>query len=246
MMTSTQAVATRTKNSNGGSSSSSSSSGVVVAADHLELVRRVAKKIARRLPSVVDIDDLVGAGTVGLMDAAQRFDPVKSGSFPGYAEIRIRGAILDHLRAMDWLPRSLRTKNRRVDDAERKLKSSLGRAPEANELAEFLGTSLRSIKNAGNGAGAVVSVEDLREDGFDSFEMETPAPGSALESRERAQRLTAAVSRLPERSRQLLALYYVEELTLKQIGAMFGITESRACQLHGQAINKLRVELCDA
>ncbi len=209
--------------------------------EHLPLVRRVAKKIARRLPSVVDLDDLVGAGTIGLMDAAQRFDAGRAETFPAYAEIRIRGAILDHLRAMDWLPRSVRARNRRLDEADRKLKHTLGHAPDSSELAGYLGVSARSV----GGVAGVVSVEDLREDGFDSFDGETPTPNQALELRERKQRLTAAIARLPLRTRQLLSLYYVEELTLKQIGMIFQITESRACQLHGQAIIKLRAELVD-
>ena len=155
------------------------------AAEHVDLVRKVAKRIARRLPSVVDVDDLVGAGAIGLMDAAQRYDVARCGHFAPYAEIRIRGAILDHLRAMDWLPRSMRAKNRRVDDAERRLKHTLGRAPEASELASFLGVSEQALAGVGGTAGAVVSVEDVRADGFDSFQVDAPAPNHALESRER-------------------------------------------------------------
>ena len=213
--------------------------------DHLPLVMKVAKKIARRLPTVVDVDDLIGAGTIGLMDAAQRFDPARAATFAPYAEMRSRGAILDHLRAMDWLPRSLRTKTRRVDDAERRLKSSLGRAPDTKEVASFLGVDESAIRGVGNGSGSVVSVEDLREDGFEGFDAQQPAPGAALESREKKARVAAAIAKLPERTRQILALYYVEELTLKQIGGLFGLTESRACQLHGQALAKLRTELAD-
>ena len=216
----------------------------VSAEGHLPLVRKVAKRIARRLPSVVEMDDLVGAGTIGLMDALQRFDPARAGGFPAYAEIRIRGAILDHLRAMDWLPRTLRTRTRRVDEAQRSLKSSLGRSPDTAELARHLGVSERAVASAGT--GAVVGVDDVRADGFEGFEVDGPAPGEALETRQRHQRLAQAIAQLPLRTQQILSLYYVEELTLKQIGAIFHLTESRACQLHGQAVAKLRAELVDA
>jgi RNA polymerase sigma factor for flagellar operon FliA len=194
---------------------------------------------------VVDIDDLVGAGAIGLMDAVTRFEPGRAQTFAAYAEIRIRGAILDHLRAMDWLPRSVRTKARRVDEAKRTLKNELGRTPETREVAEALGVSERVVASVEAGTGAVVSVEDVRSDGFEGFLTEAPAPGQALADRQRTARLAAAIARLPARIRQLLSLYYVEELTLKQIGTVFGITESRACQLHGQAVQKLKSELLD-
>ncbi|HEY4219775.1 MAG TPA: sigma-70 family RNA polymerase sigma factor [Myxococcota bacterium] len=194
-----------------------------VVESYLWLVRAVAKKIARRLPSAVDVEDLVGAGTLGLIDAANRFDPARPSTFPAYAEIRIRGAILDHLRQSDWLPRAARQQSRRAEDAERRLGSPIA-VPAA---------SVRSVH----------SVEDLREDGFEGFASEAPTANEHIERGERSARLGSALQKLTPRARLVLSLYYVEDLTLKQIGARFGITESRACQLHGNALDKLRGEL---
>lgn len=171
---------------------------------YLPLVERVAKRVARRLPCSVSLDDLVGAGSVGLIEAVKRFDPERAPSFAAYAELRIRGAILDHLRAVDWLPRSMRA----------------------------------SVKR-GESESAVVSVDD-RSDGFDGFAASSPSPSMAFEARERQTRLAAAIAALPARTRRVLALYYIDELTLKEVGEVLGVTESRACQLHGEAVMRLR------
>jgi RNA polymerase sigma factor for flagellar operon FliA len=186
-----------------------SSCTAVSVASHLPLVHKVAKRIARRLPRVVELGDLVAAGTIGLIDAAKRFDPKRAQSFDGYAQLRVRGAIFDHLREMDWLSRSQRA---RVNGDD----------------AAVLG---------------VVSVEDVRDDGFDGFAHDLPSPALAFDVRERNEKLGDAVAQLPKRSQEILALYYVEDLTLREIGVVFGITESRACQLHGQALAQLRAQL---
>lgn len=178
--------------------------------DHLHLVHRVVRRMARRLPRCVSADDLVSAGTLGLMDALTRYDTGRAASFAPYAEIRIRGAILDHLRAMDWLPRSA-----------------------------------RATVKAGDSDAAIVSVEDVREDGFDTFATTLPLPSSAIERAERKEQLARAIGRLSQRDREILALYYVEDLTLKQIGEVLNVTESRVCQLHGAAVTRLRRQLAD-
>jgi RNA polymerase sigma factor for flagellar operon FliA len=214
------------------------------AEDHLWLVERVAKKIARRLPPAVDVQDLIGAGTLGLLDAISRYDATRAGSFIGYAEIRIRGAILDHLRAMDWLPRSMRVQMRRTAEADRRLRNDLGRAPERAELASALGVDEEDA-SLDTPTFTMLSVEDLREGGFETSAVEETEPNHALERQERKARLTHAISALPLRHRQVLALYHVEELTLKQIGAIFGVTESRACQIHRHALSLLRTALLD-
>lgn len=171
---------------------------------YLPLVERVAKRVARRLPANVSLDDLVGAGSVGLIDAVKRFDPARAPSFAAYAELRIRGAILDHLRSVDWLPRSMRA----------------------------------SVKR-GESESAVVSVDD-HTIGFEAFADAGPSPSMAFEQRERQAGLAAAITQLPERSRRVLALYYIDELTLKEIGEVLGVTESRVCQLHSEAVQRLK------
>lgn len=178
--------------------------------EHLHLVQRVVRRLARRLPRCVATDDLMGAGTLGLIDAVNRYDHSRAASFQAYAEIRIRGAILDYLRVMDWLPRST-----------------------------------RATVKAGTSDAAVVSVEDVRDDGFDTFVAALPLPSSAVERSERKERLAQAIRQLPPRDRELLSLYYVEDLTLKQIGEVMKITESRVCQLHAAAVDRLRRQLAD-
>ena len=172
---------------------------------YLPLVERVAKRVARRLPRSVSLDDLVGAGSLGLIDAVKRFDPERAPSFAAYAELRIRGAILDHLRSLDWLPRSMRA----------------------------------SVKR-GESDAAVVSIDERDGVGFDGFAGSSPSPVTVLERREQRADLAAAIAQLPERTRRVLALYYVDELTLKEVGEVLGVTESRVCQLHGEAVLRLR------
>jgi RNA polymerase sigma factor for flagellar operon FliA len=172
---------------------------------YLPLVERVARRVARRLPRSVGLDDLVGAGSLGLIDAVKRFDSHRAQSFAAYAELRIRGAILDHLRTIDWLPRSMRA----------------------------------SVKR-GESEAAVISVDDRSGSGFEDFEAPSPSPASLVEQREARAALVTALGALPERTRRLMALYYVDELTLKEVGEVLGVTESRVCQLHGDAVNRLR------
>jgi RNA polymerase sigma factor for flagellar operon FliA len=181
---------------------------------HIPLVHKVAKRIARRLPHVVQLDELVSAGTLGLIDALTRFDPTRAQWFAQYAEIRIRGAILDELRHMDWLPRAERARVRRGEQAET--------------------------------LHAVVSIDDVREDGFDSVgSADDLSPSAGLEHSAKKQRLAAAIAALPHKQQQVLSLYYVEELTLKQIGELLGVTESRICQIHRAAVAALREEMLD-
>lgn len=175
---------------------------------YLPLVERVAKRVARRLPRSVSIDDLVGAGSLGLIDAVKRFSPERAPSFAAYAELRIRGAILDHLRSCDWLPRTMRA----------------------------------SVKR-GESEAAVVSVDDRDGMGFDAFASSAPSAPALLDHREQRAQLASAIALLPERTRRVLGLYYMEELTLKEIGEVLGITESRVCQLHSEAVARLKGSL---
>jgi RNA polymerase sigma factor for flagellar operon FliA len=179
---------------------------------YLPLVHRVAKKIARRVPHTVSLDELVSAGTLGLIDALRRFDAARAERFVAYAEIRIRGAILDELRSMDWLSRADRGRVRRG---------------EASAIS------------------GMISVEDAAVDGIEAFASDQDTVEAPLERRQRAQRLGQAIAGLPQKEQQILSLYYVEELTLKEIGGIFGVTESRVCQLHAQAVARLRTSLGD-
>jgi RNA polymerase sigma factor for flagellar operon FliA len=212
----------------------------VDASKHMGLVVKVAKKIARRLPRQVEVDDLVGAGALGLVDAARKFDASRA-SFEAYAELRIRGAILDYLRGLDFMPRSQRARARRIDEASRDLTAMNGRAPETRELAERTGLTEREVLSG----RIVASIVPMDSDALDQLSVDGRTPGEPLERRELRARLSQAIAQLPERTRRLLALYYVDEKTLKEIGTAFGVTESRACQLHSQAISKLRASMID-
>lgn len=211
---------------------------------HLHLVHRVARRIARRLPRDVSIDDLIGAGTIGLLAALTRYDDERADHFEYYAEVRIRGAILDELRAMDWLPRSVRRNVRRTAEAEHTLTGRLGRPPSEREVAEHLGGAPRRLPVALS--RAVVHLEDVREGGAEALPAQAEVPTTHLESDERRREVAAAIARLPMRDQQILSLYYVEELTMKQIGELMGITESRVCQLHTRLVERLRAFMFDA
>ncbi len=211
---------------------------------HLHLVHRVARRIARRLPRDVAIDDLIGAGTIGLLAALNRYDDERADHFEYYAEVRIRGAILDELRAMDWLPRSVRRSVRRAAEVEHTLTGRLGRLPTEREVADHLGGAPRRLPVALS--RAVVHIEDVREGGAEALPGIAVVPTIHLESHERRRDLAAAIARLPLRDQQILSLYYVEELTMKQIGELMGITESRVCQLHTRLVERLRVSMLDA
>lgn len=222
----------------------------VDASAHLALVRRVAQKIARRIPRQVEVDDLVGAGSLGLVDAARKFDPTRASTrtdggarspFEAYAEMRIRGAILDYLRGLDWMPRSHRARARRLEDASRDLSASLGRAPDVHELSQKTGVPERDVLSG----RIIASIVPMDAEALEQMSVDGRLPGEPMERRELRARLADAIGRLPERTRKLLAFYYVDELTLKEVGVRFGVTESRACQLHSQAITKLRADMID-
>lgn len=214
--------------------------------DHLDLVRRVAIRMARRLPKVVDLGDLLGAGALGLLDAVEKYDPARCDNFPAYAEIRIRGAILDALRAMDWVPRSTRHKGHRLDHAMASLQQSLGRAPDDDEMAEQLGVTRKAYDTMRREVHdfSVVSAEDLGPS-TSLKAVEAPAD-SLIEMEEMRDQLAGAIARLPDKERQVLSLYYLEELKLREIGEIFGVTESRICQIHAQAVGRLRKTLAKA
>ncbi|WPP46833.1 RNA polymerase sigma factor FliA [Pseudomonas sp. AN-1] len=214
--------------------------------EHLPLVRRQALSLQVRLPASVELDDLIQAGMIGLLDAVNRFDAGQGASFATFASQRIRGAMLDELRSRDWVPRSVRRNARLLDETIRRLEQQLGRPPEDREIAAALDVTLEEFHHLlmdANGS-QLVALDELSEEEGDSLSAGAHATPLAelLEGRRRAD-LVKAIERLPEREKLLLTLYYQEDLNLKEIGAVLGVSESRVCQLHSQAVARLRAAL---
>lgn len=214
---------------------------------HLPAVRRQALALQVKLPAGIELDDLIQAGMVGLLDALKRFDPRAGASFATFASQRVRGAMIDELRTRDWLPRSVRRNARALDQCVHRLEQRLGRAPEEREIAVEMGMSLEEYRHLLNDTnnGHLLPFEDMvAERGEPEADSNgPPSPFAALVSSEQRERLVSAIDSLPEREKLLVALYYQEELNLKEIGAVLGVTESRVCQLHSQAVSRLRVRL---
>ncbi|HUI83870.1 MAG TPA: FliA/WhiG family RNA polymerase sigma factor [Candidatus Binatia bacterium] len=223
--------------------------------EQLPQVKYIARRIHERLPQHVPFDDLLHAGILGLIDAVHKYDPGKNVRFASYAKFRIRGAILDSLRDMDWSPRDLRRKARRLESAMQKLQGELGRSASEPELAEAMGMTLDEfqhmldeIRGLEVGSLQIESLEDGRETDLGET-IAGPAdqdPLSLCLQGERREMLANAIAGLPEREQQVLALYYQEELTMKEVGAVLGIGESRVSQIHSMAVARLRTALSGA
>ncbi|MBW0105895.1 FliA/WhiG family RNA polymerase sigma factor [Pseudonocardia sp. KRD291] len=213
------------------------------------LVRGVGMKLAVRLPSSIELADLVQSGTFGLMEAIDRFDPARAVRFEGYAAQRVRGAMLDELRAQDWVPRTVRARSREVERAREAVQLRLGRAATDRELAAELRIGLRELRLATRPVH-VISADRLDDDlpgggGVADLLVDHGAPDPVLAAvhRETARELWAAVAQLGDRDRLVLHLYYLENRTLAEIGTVLGVTESRVCQLHGRMVARLRGRL---
>lgn len=215
---------------------------------HLPMVRFIARRIHERLPQHVDVEELVSAGVVGLIDAVAKFDGRKQVQFKSYAQFRIRGAILDSLRLLDWSPRELRRKARAIEEAVRALTSQLGRAPGEVEVAAEMGVSLSAYQQL---LGELKSLEigslNLERNEESGEEELAYVPGPATDNPlfqclqgEMRDRLAAAIDTLPERERLVLTLYYYEELTMKEIALTLDLVESRISQIHSSAVLHLR------
>ena len=219
--------------------------------EHLPTVRYLARRIHERLPQHVELDDLVSAGVVGLIDAFSKFDHNKKVQFKSYAQFRIRGAILDSLRTLDWSPRELRRKGRAVEEAIRAVTQRVGRAPSEQEIAREMELSLSEYQALlGDLKGLEIGslhMERSEDSGDEELAYVPGAPEDDPLFRclkgEMKQRLADAIDELPEKERMVLTLYYYEELTMKEIGLTLGVVESRVSQIHSSAVLRLRVSL---
>jgi RNA polymerase sigma factor for flagellar operon FliA len=211
---------------------------------HADLVKRIAYHLAGRLPPSVDVEDLIQAGMLGLLEAAAHYATGRGASFETYAGIRIRGAMLDALRKLDWAPRSVHRRSREVAQAIREIEAESGREARDAEVASRMGISMTDYHRIVQDAACcqLASLEDAqaaeRGDGRSDPFNESAEQGFR-------QALAREISVLPERERLVMALYYQEDLNLKEIGAVLKVTESRACQLHGQALARLRARLSE-
>jgi RNA polymerase sigma factor for flagellar operon FliA len=212
---------------------------------NVELVKRIAHHLAGRLPATVDVNDLMQSGMVGLLEAAGNFDASRGASFETYAGIRIRGAMLDDIRKHDWTPRSVHHKYRQVGDAMHAVEGRTGRAASAEEVAEYMGISIDEYhKILADSAGSrLFSFEETLEEPMLQRKPPSsgvPTPEQELYQAQFREQLAESIERLPERERLVLSLYYEQELNLKEIGEVLEVSESRVCQIHGQAVMRLR------
>ncbi|HEV2418064.1 MAG TPA: FliA/WhiG family RNA polymerase sigma factor [Terriglobia bacterium] len=221
--------------------------------EHLPQVHYIAKRIHDRLPPHVPFDDLVNAGIVGLLEAIRNYDAARGAQVKTYAELRIKGAILDSLREMDWSPRALRRKGRELENSHSRLRQTLERTPTEHELAKDMRISIEELRTLmcdlrGLNLGSIQAIQ--QEDGGKGEQVFKYVPNSPDEDpyflclqSELKDYLARAVGELPERERQMLALYYKEDLTMKEVGAVLGIGEGRISQLHSSAMAFLRVRM---
>lgn len=221
--------------------------------EYAPLIKFIAQKIAVRLPANIELDDLISSGVIGLMDAIEKYDPTRDNKFKTYAEFRIRGSILDELRAQDWVPRSVRDKSKMLDRALIELEAQLGRSATDEEIADRLGVTRDEFHDLLNQVKpvSVLSIDDANT--FSSVDKKSifnllescklSNPFNQLNLKSVKEIVAKAIEDLPERQRLVLSLYYYEDLNLKEIGRVLRVTESRVSQLHAQAISRLRAKL---
>ncbi|SVA63854.1 uncharacterized protein METZ01_LOCUS116708 [marine metagenome] len=218
------------------------------------MIKYVANRIAMRLPPHIEVDDLISVGVLGLMDAISKYDSSRGAKFKTYAEFRVRGAILDELRSMDWVPRSVRQKASSVDKVVQGLQAKLRREPEDEEVAKEMGMSIDQFHDTLNETKSIpiFSLEDLgiaKESGEQQSLLDCLAgkadadPQTQIRLVELKEIIAKAIDALPEKERLMVSLYYYEELTMKEIGAVLDITESRVSQIHSKAVYRLRTKL---
>jgi RNA polymerase sigma factor for flagellar operon FliA len=219
--------------------------------EYAPLVKRIANHLRGRLPEGVDQDDLIQVGLIALLEAARQYSPAKGASFETYAGIRVRGAMLDEVRNTDWTPRSVYRRQRELTAAIQAVENRTGKPADAREIAAELGVPLEDYFRMVTSAAAhrLFSLDQEGEDGdMPVHQIEDPdtEPSAELESDEFRHALAAAIRALPEREALVMSLYYEEELNLKEIGEVLGVTESRVCQIHGQALARVRATVQDS
>jgi len=218
--------------------------------NHMRIVKYIAGRMAIHVPSNVEMDDLVGWGCMGLMDAVEKFDHTQDIKFSTYASIRIRGAVIDQIRSLDWAPRSLRTMARKVGAAREKLRHVEGREPSMDSIAKEVGTTSEHVEEtmAQLQTAQVLSLDDYipSEEHGETRKLELLGdagavhPAAGMELQERKAALVSAILELPDQQQKVLNLYYYEELTLKEIGLVLKVSESRICQIHSAAMKALK------
>lgn len=217
---------------------------------YMRIVKYIAGRMAIHVPSNIEMNDLIGWGMLGLMDAVEKFDHTQEIKFSTYASIRIRGAIIDEIRSLDWAPRSLRSMARRIVSAKEKLRHKTISEPSADEIAAELGVTTEQVEDTvcQVQTAQVLSLDDYlpAEDNSEVRKMDSisnpasPSPDTFLRTQERQECLVKAILQLPDQQQRVLNLYYYEELTLKEIGVVLDVSESRVCQIHGAAMKALR------
>ncbi len=217
-----------------------------VVARHAALVKRIAYHLINRLPPNVQVDDLIQAGMVGLLEAHGNFDANQGASFETYAGIRIRGAMLDEIRKLDWTPRSVHRKSREVAEAIQRLEARLGRDPDDSDIAGELGISLDEYHQilADASSSRLHSMDELAESGDAQLpQAESEDPFEALSEDQYRQQLAEAIRGLPQKEQLVMSLYYDDELNFREIGQVLEVSESRICQIHGQAMMRIRSKM---
>lgn len=214
--------------------------------DNVALVKRIAYHMISRLPSAIQVEDLIQAGMIGLIEASKHYDPSQGASFETYAGIRVRGAMLDEVRHSDWSPRSLHRKMRELNEAVRDIENKTGRDARDHEVAEQLGIGLDEyhtiLRDSAN--SKVFSLDQADDEGHAlNLSNADKEPFSALQKEGFQQALAQSISELPEREQMVMSLYYNDELNMKEIGQVLDISESRVCQIHNQSLGKIRQKL---
>ncbi|WP_253479165.1 RNA polymerase sigma factor FliA [Natronocella acetinitrilica] len=213
---------------------------------HAPLVKRIAHHLMARLPDSVQVDDLIQAGMIGLLEASRQFDASQGASFQTYAGIRIRGAMIDEIRRLDWTPRSVHRKAREVARAIREIEHRTGRDPRDSEVIEAMGISAEEYHQIlrDSSTARLFSIDDDESEGREPA-ADVAQPLDALQDENFQHALADAIRGLPEREQLVMSLYYEQELNLKEIGAVLGVSESRISQIHGRIALKLRAHLAD-
>lgn len=214
------------------------------------LVKRIAYHMMARLPASVEVDDLIQVGLIGLMDAASRFDGTQGAQFESYATQRVRGAMLDELREADWLPRHVRQKSRQIEAAIHRLEQRNGKSPTDQDISAEMGIAIQQYQTMLSDVkcSQLLYYEDFSDEDSASFLERYLVDGSddplaVLEDEGFRDSLVAAIHHLPERERSMMGMYYQQDMNLKEIGVVLGVSESRVCQLHSQAVARLRAQL---